>query len=69
MRALLRSRRGLAANYARLGRLDDARAVVKQVMALTPDFTVTNWQQQATAKLPQLWPYHARSLRPAGFPE
>jgi hypothetical protein len=68
MRALFRSRRGLAGNYARLGRLDDARAVVKQVVALTPDFTVTKWLQ-ATAKLPHLRPCHAESLRLSGFPE
>jgi adenylate cyclase len=58
----------LAGSYARLGRLEEAKAVVKQVLALTPDFTVTKWLQ-ATAKLPEYRPYTADSLRLAGFPE
>jgi adenylate cyclase len=60
--------RMLAGNYARLGRIEEAQAVVKQVLALTPDFTVTKWLQ-ATAKLPEYRPYTADSLRLAGFPE
>jgi adenylate cyclase len=60
--------RGLAVSYARLGRLDEARAVVKQVMALTPDFTIAKWLQ-ATAKLPQYRPRTVEAYRLAGFPE
>jgi adenylate cyclase len=60
--------RNLACNYARLGRLDEARAAASQAQALTPDFTITKWLQ-ATAKLPQYRPYSAESLRLAGFPE
>jgi hypothetical protein len=60
--------RVLASSYARLGRFDEARATAKQVLALTPDFTVAKWLQM-TAKLPQYRPYFAESLRLAGFPE
>ena len=58
----------LAGSYARLGCIHEARAAVKQHLALTPNFTVTRWLD-TTAKLPQYRPYGAESLRLAGFPE
>jgi adenylate cyclase len=62
------SQRSLASTYARLGRLEEARGLVTQVMRATPDFTVSKWRQ-FTARRGADQAFCAEGYRLAGFPE
>ena len=57
----------MARDYARLGRFDEARAVVKQVLDLTPDFTVSKWLSLTVMRGADR-EYVTESMRLAGFP-
>jgi adenylate cyclase len=60
--------RTLAGVYARLGRFEEARHVVKQILDITPNFTVTRWLKMTASRGPHQT-YLAESLRLAGLPE
>jgi adenylate cyclase len=62
------AQRGLAIAYAHLGRLEEARGLVMQVMRATPDFTITKWRQ-FTVRRGADQAFGAEGYRLAGFPE
>jgi tetratricopeptide (TPR) repeat protein len=62
------AQRGLAIAYAHLGRLEEARGLVMQVMRATPDFTITKWRQ-FTVRRGADQAFGAEGFRLAGFPE
>jgi adenylate cyclase len=59
----------LAASYAQLGRQDEARQVVKRVLALDPEATVAKWAAQQPYKNPADLEHYKDGLRKAGLPE
>lgn len=69
MRNPAEGRRLLAANYAHLGRLDEARAEAQEVLRLHPDFTVASWSQRPPYKYREKLERFIDGLRRAGLPE
>ena len=59
----------LAASYAQLGRLPEAQAAVKRVLALDPSATVAKWAAQEPYKNPADLEHYKDGLRKAGLPE
>jgi hypothetical protein len=59
----------LAASYAQLGRLPEAQATVKRVLALDPNATVAKWAAQEPYKKPPDLEHYKDGLRKAGLPE
>ncbi|TJW07003.1 MAG: adenylate/guanylate cyclase domain-containing protein [Mesorhizobium sp.] len=60
-------RRVLAASYARLGLVEEARRVVAGILAESPSFTVRTWLEITAQRGPHVQ-YLAESLRLAGLP-
>jgi adenylate cyclase len=60
--------RTLAGNYARMGRLDEAKAAVKGILEANPTFTVSKWLAMSALRGPHKC-YIADSYRLAGLPE
>jgi adenylate cyclase len=61
-------KRALAASYAHVGRLEDARAIAHEILAGAPDFSITKWRAQSPMRgryLEEL----LDGLRKAGIPE
>ena len=58
----------LAASYAQLGRLPEAQATVKRVLALDPNATVAKWAAQQPYKNPADLEHYKDGLRKAGLP-
>ena len=65
------ARRTLAAVYVRLGRLDEAQAVIKTFLENSPDYTLEKWQQNIKGKFrnPADAEKMTEDLRKAGLPE
>lgn len=61
-------RRVLAASYARLGLVEEARRVVAGILAESPSFTVRSWLEITAQRGPHVQ-YLAESLRLAGLPQ
>ncbi|TIT01977.1 MAG: adenylate/guanylate cyclase domain-containing protein [Mesorhizobium sp.] len=61
-------RRVLAASYARLGLVEEARRVVAGILAESPSFTVRTWLEITAQRGPHVQ-YLAESLRLAGLPQ
>ena len=59
----------LAASYAQLGRLTEAQATVKRVLAIDPQATVVKWAAQQPYKNPDDLEHYEDGLRKAGLPE
>ena len=59
----------LAASYAQLGRLPEAQATVKRVLALVPNATVAKWGAQQPYKNSVDLEHYKDGLRRAGLPE
>jgi adenylate cyclase len=59
----------LAASYAQLGRLNEAQAAVKRVLALDPKATVAKFAAQQPYKNPDDLEHYKDGLRKAGLPE
>jgi adenylate cyclase len=59
----------LAASYAQLGRLPEAQATVKRVLALDPNATVAKWAAQEPYKHPPDLEHYKDGVRKAGLPE
>jgi adenylate cyclase len=59
----------LAASYAQLGRLPEAQATVKRVLALDPNATVAKWGAQQPYKNPADLEHYKDGLRKAGLPQ
>lgn len=59
----------LAASYARLGRLDEARSEVAAALESRPDFELGTWLETRPFARPEDRDYFAESLKLAGVPE
>jgi adenylate cyclase len=59
----------LAASYGQLGRLTEAQATVKRVLALDPNATVAKFAAQQPYKNPDDLEHYKDGLRKAGLPE
>ena len=62
-------RRLLAANYAHLGMLQEARAHASEVLRLHPGFTISSWAQRPPYKDRIILENYMEGLRKAGLPE
>ena len=69
MRDPSEGRRLLAANYAHLGMLDEAKSHAAEVLKLHPQFTIASWAQRPPYKNPDILRYYMDGLRRAGLPE
>jgi adenylate cyclase len=55
--------------YARLGRLDEARAELGRILAINPGFTIAEWRASSTAYAPEVVDLYVTGLRLAGVSE
>jgi adenylate cyclase len=62
-------RRLLAASYAQLGMMDEARAQAREVMRLYPDFTIGQWRQRPPYRDVAILERYIDALRKAGLPD
>jgi adenylate cyclase len=69
MRDPSEGRRLLAANYAHLGRLDEAKLHAAEVLKLHPQFTIAGWAQRPPYKDRDILEHYMDGLRKAGLPE
>jgi tetratricopeptide (TPR) repeat protein len=69
MRNPAEGRRMLAANYARLGMLDKARAEAQEIMRLRPGFSISTWAQRPPYKDMATLGFYLEGLRLAGLPD
>ena len=61
-------RRMLAANYAHIGMLDEARAQAREVLRLHPDFSVSNWRQRPPHRDVAVLERYIEGMLKAGLP-
>ncbi len=61
--------RMLAANYAHLGIMDEARAAAGQVMRLHPGFTIREWRERPPYRDKVPLERFVEGLRKAGLPD
>ena len=59
----------LAAAYAQLGRLSEARAAADEVRRIEPHFTIERWKRTAVYKRPEDAQRLFDGIRKAGLPE
>jgi len=59
----------LAAAYAQLGRIDEARAAADEVRRIEPDFTIERWRPTAAYKRPEDAKHLFDGILKAGLPE
>jgi adenylate cyclase len=69
MRNPSEGRRLLAANFAHLGRLDEARVQAQEILRLHPGFTVSAWAQRPPYKNRDTLSHFVEGLRRAGLPD
>ncbi len=69
MHNVAEGRRLLAASYAQLGRLDEARAQAQEVLKLHPNFSVARWVAIQPNRVPAQREHFVEGLRKAGLPE
>ena len=62
-------RRLLAANYAHLGRMDEARAQAREVLRLHPGFTIERWRHRPPYRDPSILERYVEGMRKAGLPD
>jgi tetratricopeptide (TPR) repeat protein len=63
------ARRMLAANFAHLGLLDEARTQAREVMRLHPEFTIGSWRQRPPYRNSAILERYMDGLRKAGLPD
>ncbi len=63
------ARRLLAAVYAHLGRLDEARNEAKEYMKVIPNFSINEWARTEPYANPNERQRYVDGLRKAGLPE
>jgi adenylate cyclase len=66
---LLLPRHWLAAAYAQLGQIEEARAEAAEVLRIYPGFTIEKWKPLAAFKYPKDLKHRVEGLRKAGLPE
>jgi adenylate cyclase len=59
----------LAAAYAQLGQLEEARAAAAQVLRINPNFTIEKWKRIDILKKPEDVEHRMDGLRKSGLPE
>lgn len=64
---LLFAHTGLAATYSQLGRHEEARAAVAEILRLSPNFSLEIWKQRAPYKDPAALERYLAALRQAGL--
>ncbi|MGH8595770.1 MAG: adenylate/guanylate cyclase domain-containing protein, partial [Gammaproteobacteria bacterium] len=62
-------RRLLAANYAHLGRMDEARTQAREVLRLHPGFTIERWRHRPPYRDPSILERYVEGMRKAGLPD
>ncbi len=62
-------RRLLAANFAHLDLLDEARAEAREVMRLHPQFTISRWRHRPPYRDSAILEHYVEGLRKAGLPD
>ena len=62
-------RRLLAASYAHLGMMAEARAQAAEVMRLHPEFTISRWRQRPPYRNNTILEHYIEGLRRAGLPD
>jgi len=62
-------RRLLAANYAHLGMLEEAKAQVREVLRLHPGFTISQWRHRPPYRDSAILNRYVEGLRKAGLPD
>jgi adenylate cyclase len=62
-------RRMLAASYAHLGKMDEAREQARQVLNLYPDFTISRWRHRPPYRDRAALEHFIEGLRKAGLPD
>jgi TolB-like protein len=62
-------RRMLAASFAELGMMDEARTEAKKVMRLHPEFSISRWRQRPPYRDKAILEHYLEGLRKAGLPE
>jgi hypothetical protein len=69
MRTPDEGRRMLAASYAHLGKMDEAREQARQVLNLYPDFTISRWRHRPPYRDQAALEHFIEGLRKAGLPD
>jgi adenylate cyclase len=62
-------RRMLAANFAHLGMMDEARAEAREVLRLHPEFTLSSWRRRPPYRDQTIIERYIDGLRKAGLPD
>ncbi len=62
-------RRLLAANYAHLGMMAEAKVQAEEVLKLHPQFSIANWSKRPPYKNREILEHYMDGLRQAGLPE
>jgi TolB-like protein/class 3 adenylate cyclase/Tfp pilus assembly protein PilF len=62
-------RRMLAANFARLGMMEEAQAEAREVLRLHPQFTISTWRRRPPYKDQAILERYIDALRKAGLPD
>jgi hypothetical protein len=69
MRDPTQGRRLLAASYAELDRMADAKIHAAAILAAQPDFTISDWAKKQPDQDPAMLALLVRALRKAGLPD
>ncbi len=63
------SRAAFAASYAQLGRMEEARQQLAEILKLQPDFSISGWIEKNRFQLPEMAQHFRDGLEKAGLPD